>query len=214
MQIQKFTRMEKILSGTLVGVLVFVCIVASSQNNSDDSISANKNNTIESHASNTDTDSVSSETKTHYPQVATIASAIIPGLGQAYNKKYWKIPIIWGGGLALYAVFDYNNTLYHQFKLASEQLSKEGSTSNPDLSSKNSDYLNHYREKYRRNTELTIIYMGVFYVANIIDALVDAHLLDYDVGDDLALHWEPKIITHNTNTNYTLTYGLNVQLRF
>ncbi|NQU87895.1 MAG: hypothetical protein HQ541_19270, partial [Mariniphaga sp.] len=138
----------------------------------------------------------------HSPKKATIYSAILPGLGQAYNKKYWKIPIIYAGfGVIVYFI-DYNNNWYRLFKNAYVDLSvttgfdKEVFISKykedlPLLSTidydnsvemKNTlDYLTKYQDYSRRNRDLLIIGTAVFYALNIIDASVDAHLFDFDI---------------------------------
>ncbi|MEO6168770.1 MAG: DUF5683 domain-containing protein [Chitinophagales bacterium] len=141
----------------------------------------------------------------HSPKTAGIASAIIPGLGQAYNKKYWKIPIIYAGlATAGYFIY-YNYTIYNNFQKAYE-LRGDGDTST-NLSSFNvwyitsteTIYIDGYEDTqlselsniYRRNGDLSVIVAAGIYALNIIDAVVDAHLFHFDVGDDLSLNVQP-----------------------
>ena len=150
------------------------------------------------------------------PQIAALASAIMPGLGQAYNKKFWKIPIIWGSGMALYAYFDYNNTYFNRYKNASNQMIAGELVLDPEIRRLNKDDINYRKDVYRRNREKAIIYMGILYVANIVDAMVDAHLLDYDISNELTLHWEPSVIQSSPQPFSAQSHalGAKVQLRF
>ncbi|MBN1821754.1 MAG: hypothetical protein JXR31_14480 [Prolixibacteraceae bacterium] len=155
------------------------------------------------------------ETKVHSPKKASIYSAILPGLGQAYNKKYWKIPIIYGGFGALVYFIDWNNDWYHLFKNAYfdlsdyENFNKEAFIAKydklPELA--HFDYesstnrqnilqsLSRAQDGYRRNRDLLIISTAVFYAMNIIDASVDAHLFNFDISDDLSMNWKPAVST-------------------
>ncbi len=126
------------------------------------------------------------------PTRATLYSAVLPGLGQAYNKKYWKIPIIYGGFIGLGVLINFNQKNYRQF------LNDYRTISNSDtLISKS--YTGPYtapqlitlKDFYRRNRDLSIIGVVVFYAANIIDAYVDAELKGFDVSDDLSLRVKP-----------------------
>ncbi|MBS1764193.1 MAG: hypothetical protein JSS90_04400 [Bacteroidetes bacterium] len=136
----------------------------------------------------------------HSPRKATIYSAILPGLGQAYNRKYWKIPVIYGlGGLLTYFVVD-NNKQYVIYKNAfKDRLDGDPSTVDPYVNIYSDDDLRVLKNYYRRNRDLAYIGMGVTYILNIIDAAVDAHLFYFDVSDDLTLKAEPAVAPiHNT----------------
>ena len=157
-------------------------------------------------------DTIKQEYK-HSPQIATLASAIIPGLGQAYNRKYWKIPIVWGTGIALYAYYDVSNSYYHRYKLAYEQYEK-GLVTDPELEGVTKDRLEWGKEKYFRRKNYALLYMGLLYVANIVDAMVDAHLFNYDISQNLSLQWQPTITPPNPNNYSSAILGINVQLKF
>jgi hypothetical protein len=149
----------------------------------------------------------------HSPKKASIYSAILPGLGQAYNKKYWKIPVIYAGFGAFVYFADWNNGWYVVFKDAYRDLSvREGFDSEvfikkyskiPILATidytnsvdkKNTlDYLTKAQDYYRRNRDLLIISTAAFYALNIIDASVDAHLFYFDISDNLTLNWHPAV---------------------
>jgi hypothetical protein len=141
----------------------------------------------------------------HSPKVAGIASAIIPGLGQAYNKKYWKIPIVYAGiATAGYFIY-YNYTIYSNFKKAYESRIDLDSTSSLEsfdvwyITSTQPVYLAGFetsglqtvQNSYRGYLDLSVIVAAGVYALNIVDAVVDAHLYDFDVGDDLSLNIRP-----------------------
>jgi hypothetical protein len=134
--------------------------------------------------------------KQHSPTKATIMSLCLPGLGQVYNKKYWKVPIIYAGFGVLTYLIVFNTNYYLTFKSAYI----EGY--NHDSAGNYSDYVKKYslssllsaREYYRRNLEITIIFTAVLYALNIVDAAVDAHLFTYDIKKDLSFHVEPVLI--------------------
>jgi hypothetical protein len=134
----------------------------------------------------------------HSPHKATIYSAILPGLGQAYNKKYWKIPIIYGGFGAL-AYMTRENTLEYRKFLEAYRYVVSDETTPPD-----NDYIDRYNEQqllsgknmYLRNVEVGYIIGGVLYILNIIDATVDAHLFYFDISEDLSMKLEPAMISN------------------
>lgn len=133
----------------------------------------------------------------HSPNRAAIYSAVIPGLGQAYNKKYWKIPIVYAGFGAMAYFINSNAIEYNRFRNAYDYKT----AAIPDPSKYNS-YVDKYpvasllqgRDFYRRNRDLSYILTGIWYVLNVVDAAVDAYLFDYDVSENLTLHVTPEIV--------------------
>ena len=125
----------------------------------------------------------------HSPHKASVYSAILPGLGQAYNKKYWKIPVVYAG-IGTITYFAMTNR--SEYRLAREAFNY---VSNEDDYPIDNKYVGKYpandlitiRDYYRRNMELSWIILGAWYLINIIDATVDAHLFYYDISDELAL---------------------------
>ena len=161
----------------------------------------------------------------HSPKRATIYSAILPGLGQAYNKKYWKIPIIYAGFGAIGYFIGWNNGFYKTYKLAYSDLTDKdpGTVSYFDLDAseyydlENPTEFNNFKsglskqsEYFRRNRDLLIIVMAGFYGLNIIDASVDAHLFDFDISEDLTMNWQPAVQTFEKQ----LVYGANFTFKF
>lgn len=149
----------------------------------------------------------------HHPRLALISSAIIPGLGQVYNRKYWKVPIIYGVGAGLYYGFDFNHSKYLRYQKAYTQLYNEKEVTDEELADLKLSSLEDGRDYYRRNRDYVIIFMGLLYVANVVDAMVDAYLFNYDVSRDLAIRLEPTILPPLPNT-YTATCGLSLKINF
>ena len=152
-------------------------------------------------------DTVVKETKTakpakakkkHSPKKATIMSACLPGLGQVYNGKWWKVPIVYAGlgGLGYLAYDNYSEyqSFLHAYEYKTGDL-PEGVTLSEheaDLASRYLDsQLQTYKESYRRDFEFYTILTIAWYGLNIVDACVDGHLYDYDISDDLSLSIDP-----------------------
>lgn len=155
--------------------------------------------------------------ETHNPKRAALYSAVLPGLGQGYNKKYWKIPVVYAGigGITYFAIF--NNNEYKTYKQAYDykmNVNTDVSDDVIDISNRYSaENLIYLRDNYRRNMELSWIILALWYGLNIIDATVDAHFFHYDISDDLSL----SIDHFNTNYDYYnsgLTAGLTFKLNF
>lgn len=129
------------------------------------------------------------------PHKASMYSAIIPGLGQAYNGKYWKIPIIYGGFAGLGAMVVFYDKNYNRYKTA-YQYRTDGNPNTIDEFAGDSRYtpeiLTSFKDFHRRNRDRSVIFMFAFYALNIIDATVDAHFLNFDVGEDLSLRISPE----------------------
>lgn len=128
----------------------------------------------------------------HPTRKATMLSALFPGAGQLYNKKYWKLPIIYGGFATFGYIVNYNNTGYKRFKLAYELLTDGNDATKDEFDGYyTASQLQNTRDSYRRYRDLGLILTAGFYILQIIDAHVDAYLARYDVSDNLALRVEP-----------------------
>lgn len=119
------------------------------------------------------------------PAKAAFYSAILPGLGQAYNKKYWKIPIVYGALATTLYFYVSNNDLYHEFRGAYKD--RLAGIPNPKYDFLDSSRLIEAQRVYKRNRDLSLLLTGVFYALNIIDANVDAHLGQFNVNDNLSI---------------------------
>lgn len=123
------------------------------------------------------------------PRKATIMSAILPGLGQAYNHKYWKVPIIYGALGTMVYIFKTNNDQYNYFRNnLLKQVKDPKLTFVGGLSLENNQKEKNRYKKYRDFSAIGIL--GI-YLLNIIDANVDAHLKTFDVSDNLSLQIKP-----------------------
>lgn len=130
----------------------------------------------------------------HSPKAAALMSAIVPGLGQVYNKKYWKVPVIYGGFIGLAYAFNFNQDHYLNNK-TNYQNATDKDSSTVNTSGYSIDNLKTLINSYHRYRDLYAIGMATLYLINIIDASVDAHLFNFDVGDNLTLQVQPYVNT-------------------
>ncbi len=156
--------------------------------------------------------------KKHDPKKATFRSAVLPGWGQAYNREYWKIPIV-AGALAVPAVaFLYNNKWYKETRDAYIYVINGDTASyvkidkkliNPDTHYPiDAGSLQYYRNQFRRDRDYSVLFFLFAWGLNVVDATVFGHLKDFDVSDDLSMHVQP-----NYNP-LTKTVGLGLALNF
>lgn len=129
----------------------------------------------------------------HSPKKATYWS-LIPGAGQIYNKKYWKLPIVYTGFgvIGYFAVTNRSEYLkYHDAYICSATMGEECTN---ELAQKYStEDLKTIRDYYRRNTELSFIAGAAWYILQMLDAVVDAHLYYWNIDDDISLRVEPVV---------------------
>ena len=141
------------------------------------------------------------------PAKAAFYSAILPGLGQAYNKKYWKIPIVYIAiGVPMYYYLD-SNQKYNQYRDAYKRR-LEGFTDD-EFSYLDESRLIAGQKFYQRNRDLSALFVVGFYVLNIIDANVDAALIQFNVNENLSVR--PDLyrndVTFKTNVGLTFNYN-------
>ena len=166
----------------------------------------------------------------HSPTRATIYSAALPGLGQAYNRNYWKIPVIYAGfGGLSYGVFFYQRQ-FKEFRRVYNDYSKElkeyqdaQNTDIPKPEKPNENLLvfgkkgytpesvRAGRDHYRRYRDMFVIGVGAWYLLNVLDAYVYANLFDFDVSDNLSFRINPTVIP---TANARLSPGLNISFSF
>ncbi|MDR7129158.1 hypothetical protein J2X69_001493 [Algoriphagus sp. 4150] len=142
------------------------------------------------------------------PKKATILSAILPGAGQVYNGKSWKVPIIYGGLITNVYFINFNDRRYQIFK---ESLANFDNDLPNDFPSLNRDGLVRNVNYWRRNRDLCYLVLAGIYALNIVDANVDAHLSGFDVSDDIALKFEPHFESFSSNNR---SVGLSVKIYF
>lgn len=152
----------------------------------------------------------------HSPTRAAILSAVLPGAGQIYNRKAWKVPLLYAGfGTLGYFIVKFNN-LYREYQNAYIQYYKFNNSEilktlprfriNSDIKAQ----FDWYKNTYRRWRDMDIMLFGAVYILNIIDATVDAYLFNYDISDDLSLRLEPTLINTYANKG---TPGLKLCLK-
>jgi len=152
----------------------------------------------------------------HDPNKATRRSALIPGWGQAYNREYWKIPIV-AGALAVPAVlFVYNNKWYKETRDA-YSIVINGETDryneidpkliNPETGLPiDAPSLQYYRNEFRRSRDYSVLFFIVAWGLNVVDATVFGHLKDFDVSDDLSIHLKPNFNPETKTLGLAFTF--------
>lgn len=200
----------------LINILGYITIMSAS---AQDTVSKSK-----------DTLTLNAKPKVHSPRKATIYAMVLPGLGQAYNHKYWKIPIVYAAfGACIYFIHT-NTKLYNEFKDAYDYVSVTAKINYPPtpvnifhpipdppnqwVAKYEEENLNTGKEFYRRRLEISYIATGVCYILSVVDAVVDAHFFDYDIGEDLTLNVKPWVPALGSNQSYKATAGINLTLRF
>ena len=131
------------------------------------------------------------------PKKATLRSAIIPGWGQAYNKKYWKIPIVYGALGTTAGVFLYNLKTYKLLRkavvLKSDTIPGNDDQIDPRFKSLSLESIRTNRNLFRQNVDYSVLFFLVFWGLNVVDATVDAHLKAFDVTPDITMKIRPGV---------------------
>ena len=152
--------------------------------------------------------------KEHSPTKATLMSTFLPGLGQLYNKKYWKIPIIYAGFgvLGYFIIFNANEFATYKYAyIESSHGTTNGNYSNL-VNRYSKEELLSAREYYNRNLEISCLLTAVWYALNILDATVDAHLYTFNISDKLTMKVEPAM--QLTGFNYQPAAGVKLSFHF
>jgi len=121
-------------------------------------------------------------------------SATLPGLGQIYNQRYWKVPIIYAGFGTLAYFIDFNNSNYREWREAWIARVDGNPNTVDDYPLYSDSELERAMNFYRRNLEITYMLTAALYLLNILDASVDAHLMTFDVGEDLTMGLYPSTL--------------------
>lgn len=176
-------------------IILFFCLVLSG------ALSAQPIDTLKS---------VVKVTEEHSPKKAAIYAAVLPGLGQIYNKKYWKLPLVYGGiGTSIYFIAR-NNTYYRNFlKAYTARVDEDENTIDVWYPSLPDNVVLQNLETTRTWLEMSYIATLGVYLLQIVDATVDAHLFNFDVSEDLSLNVTPyyQTLPHPTSG---LTLTLNI----
>jgi nitrogen fixation-related uncharacterized protein len=187
----------------IVIIFFFTCFFLSAQNEDEKVIEEAKKVLVVSDS----TVFIKKEYDALSPSKAAFYSAVLPGLGQAYNKKYWKIPIVYaaiGTGIYFYVT---NNNQYNDVRDAYKRR-LAGFTDDEFQGLLTDDGLLEAQKTLRRNKELSLLITFGLYALNIIDANVDAHLMQFNVNDDLSFkpHYKIEEFDNKGRVGLTLNY--------
>lgn len=160
--------------------------------------------------------------------------ALVPGLGQIYNRKFWKLPIVYGGLMGCMYAITWNNRYYQDYSTAYRDIMADAEEPNRPVEEFNTSWqeflgvgydpkewvtntnfqtqLKNKKDYYRRYRDLSIIIAVGVYAVSIIDAYVDAQLFDFDISPDLSMHWEPTVTPQTTYSSRS--YGVNCSIKF
>ena len=142
------------------------------------------------------------------PSKAAFYSAVLPGLGQIYNKKYWKVPLVYGAlGTTIYFYIS-NNNKYHAYRDAYKRR-LEG-FNDDEFTYLDNSRLIAAQKFYQNNRDLSALLTGLFYILNIVDANVDAHLMQFNVNDNLTI--KPDFYRNEFSANQNLGISLTLKL--
>lgn len=150
--------------------------------------------------------------KKHDPRKATLYSAFCPGLGQIYNHKYWKLPLVYAAvGIPVYTFF-YNKSWYQKCQqalsiladtpLTNDKLAKVDPKLRVFVSAGDNNDLISYRNSFRQDQDYSVLFFLLFWGLQVVDATVDAHLMDFDVSSELSMKLQPGPGAAN-QTGYT-----------
>ena len=184
-------------------LLGFIAILAFQKTEAQNVVFDTVGNTImtaDTISKTTEPTKTTKEKKPHSPKTATIMSACLPGLGQIYNGKWWKVPIVYAGlgglGYMVYSNYSEYRSYLHAYEFKTGDLPDGVTLSEHETDLANryaASQLQTYKESYRRNFELFTIITVAWYGLNILDACVDGHLYSYDISDDLSLNIDPYL---------------------
>ncbi|MBU0764073.1 MAG: hypothetical protein KJ607_04475 [Bacteroidetes bacterium] len=156
--------------------------------------------------------SLTDSSSVHNPKLASAFSAVVPGLGQVYNRKFWKPPVIYACFGALGLGFHYYEKMYVGFRHAyNTRIDGDPLTIDEYEEIYSTETLKSLREESRRYRDLCFIGTFLIYVLNIVDAAVDAHLYDYNITDDLSVRLSP--VLYNNYGQPALGIRCNLMLK-
>ena len=156
-------------------------------------------------------------------------SIVLPGAGQIYNHKYWKLPIFYGGVVGCVYAMTWNNNMYRDYSQAYMDLVDNnpstqsynqflhlGNKITPENEARYEEIFRKRKDRYRRWRDLSVFSLIGVYALSIIDAYVDASLSDFDISKDLSMHIQPTIINNQLNSNplNSGAIGLQCSLNF
>ena len=161
----------------------------------------------------TDSSSNNKAAKKFNPRIATIRSAILPGWGQIYNKKYWKLPLVYGALGTTAGIFIYNVKNYKLLKLAyiykSDTIPANDILIDPRFKNLSASSLRSYRNVFRQNVDYSVLFFLIFWGLNVVDATVDAHLKSFDVNDNLSFQFRPGYSPMGNTAGLSIVFDIH-----
>jgi hypothetical protein len=146
------------------------------------------------------------------PRIATLRSTMLPGWGQIYNKKYWKLPLVYGALGTTAGVYFFNIKTYRLLRKAYiYKTDKDSSNDNlidKRFSNLSAGAIRSYRDSFRQNIDYSVLFFILFWGLNIVDATVDAHLKAFDVNDNLSLELKPGFSPAANTTGISLVLNI------
>jgi Family of unknown function (DUF5683) len=202
----------------LLVLLMLCCAVAFAQR--IETLPATKKDSTPAAIKKATVNKYDSATKAHSPRAAALRSAILPGWGQIYNKKYWKVPIVYGALGTCAGIFFYNLGYYKDTRFAytvKYNMRVFGTDSalytkiKSNLKPLSEESLRTYRNQFRRDVDYSTLIFIILWGLNVVDATVDAHLKSFDVSPDLSLQIKPghSQMAGTNGMSLILTIGKN-----
>jgi len=161
-------------------------------------------------------DTISDEKK-HSAGAASLMSMAVPGLGQAYNKSIWKVPIVYGGFFSFFYAFNFYGEKYNEYREAyifrtdTDILTRDNFENRLSI-----DNLKRSMDFNRKWRDFSVIMIFIWYTINIVDASVDANLYDYDISSDLTFNVKPSLFNNpvpnfpnNSNPGIGVSFSYN-----
>ncbi|WP_336128491.1 DUF5683 domain-containing protein [Mesoflavibacter sp. CH_XMU1422-2] len=198
--------------------VIFCCILQAQEDNSNKKADTTKTNKLPKGLKEKDDIALADSSKVKKvklpreydplaPSRAAFYSAILPGLGQAYNGKYWKVPIVVGAITTGILFYDHNNKQYNRVRDAYKRR-LAGFTDDEFYGRLTDDALRDAQQTFRRNKELSLLITFGLYALNIVDANIDAHLLQYNIDENLSLkpHYKLNDIDNQGDLGLTLNF--------
>ena len=153
------------------------------------------------------------KTTPHSPRKATIRSAILPGWGQAYNKKYWKIPIVYGALGTCVGFFVYNRSEYinarDAYRYKSDNDPNNDVLIKPKFAPVDAEAVRQYRNGVRQNVDYSVLAFLICWGLNVVDATVDGHFKEFEVNENLSLHVNPSYAPQTKQTQIGLVFSFS-----
>lgn len=188
-------------------LLILMVVLSFSLQAQNDSVMVSR------HAKVAEVSSDDSVKVSHHTPTKAMLLSIIPGGGQIYNHKAWKVPIFYAALAGCgYFIYDYASQMVAYKQEFINRRDGNIELLNSTMANVNDENLIHQKNKFLRNMELAIGAAAVVYMLNIIDAMVDAHLYYFDISDDLSIQWSPMFNMNMASSKPV--YGLSLQFNF